>query len=110
MKNKQKNKLTKCIIKVPESESCNVLRNCDYNADCLFSASGTYSCVCKPGYKGDGYTCEILEQSCMDANICDIRASCQYDDYGKAVCVCGEGYQGDGLTCLPTGKSGTKYP
>ncbi|KRT78905.1 EGF-like domain containing protein, partial [Oryctes borbonicus] len=89
------------IPKDNEEESCNVLKNCDIRADCLFTASGTYICVCRPGYKGDGYRCDVLEESCLDTNICDIHASCQYDDFGRAVCICGPGYQGDGLTCLP---------
>ncbi|KAK9738878.1 Calcium-binding EGF domain [Popillia japonica] len=84
-----------------EEDSCNVLKNCDIRADCLFTISGSYVCVCKPGYKGDGYTCDIVEESCLDTNICDVHASCQYDEFARPVCICGTGFQGDGLTCMP---------
>ena len=30
--------------------------DCDYNAECI-NAEGSYSCICKPGYSGDGKTC-----------------------------------------------------
>ena len=32
---------------------------CDVNASCL-NTPGTYSCVCNPGFKGDGVTCEPM--------------------------------------------------
>ena len=31
--------------------------NCDVNADCINTA-GSYTCTCKPGYQGDGETCQ----------------------------------------------------
>ena len=31
--------------------------NCDVNADCI-NTEGSFECVCKPGYTGDGKDCE----------------------------------------------------
>ena len=31
--------------------------NCDEHADCT-NTDGSYSCTCRPGFSGDGLTCE----------------------------------------------------
>nr|XP_022918931.1 nidogen-2-like [Onthophagus taurus] len=87
--------------------TCKYLHNCDHNAECIHTPylQSTYSCVCKPGYKGDGYRCEEVEESCMTDDICDMHAACTEDyDTGKAICVCNPGYQGNGFTCEPAAK------
>jgi hypothetical protein len=37
------------------------IHTCDDNsrADCM-NTEGSYNCVCKPGYKGDGQTCKLF--------------------------------------------------
>jgi hypothetical protein len=40
-------------------ETCNIAHNCSPFATCKFNdRSGSYSCVCVPGYQGDGYSCD----------------------------------------------------
>ena len=33
-----------------------MMDNCDENADCI-NTEGSFECVCKPGYTGDGLIC-----------------------------------------------------
>ena len=37
-------------------DECSTSNNCDYYADCK-NTDGSYSCQCKSGYIGDGYSC-----------------------------------------------------
>ena len=49
-------------ICVADSNECaQDLDNCHQNADCINSV-GSFSCVCKPGYTGDGVTCTAIQQ------------------------------------------------
>ena len=44
-----------------ETEECNVVNNCDPNADCQYDRrTGRYSCECRPGYDGDGIRCQLI--------------------------------------------------
>uniref|UniRef100_A0A1B0DDW6 Uncharacterized protein n=1 Tax=Phlebotomus papatasi TaxID=29031 RepID=A0A1B0DDW6_PHLPP len=62
--------------------------------------NGSYECVCKPGYDGDGHTCEEKSVSCAEEDICDEHATCKYDQNERSsVCVCDPGYEGNGRTC-----------
>jgi nidogen (entactin) len=43
----------------PVGETCNIAHNCSPFATCKFNdRSGSYRCVCVPGYQGDGYSCD----------------------------------------------------
>uniref|UniRef100_A0A1B0GHS0 Putative nidogen n=1 Tax=Lutzomyia longipalpis TaxID=7200 RepID=A0A1B0GHS0_LUTLO len=81
--------------------SCNVQNNCSPYADCQMSPTdSSYECVCKPGYDGDGQTCEPKSISCAEEDICDAHATCKYDSEDRrSVCVCDPGYEGNGQTC-----------
>lgn len=43
------------------NDQCSIpsLNKCDVNADCIEEMIG-YSCVCKQGYTGDGFTCDAI--------------------------------------------------
>lgn len=39
---------------------CNQVNNCDINADCLYDPNtATYTCKCRLGYEGDGFSCRL---------------------------------------------------
>ena len=49
-------------INVADLDECDTnTYNCDVKADCVNNA-GSYSCVCKAGYTGDGQTCRGKKQ------------------------------------------------
>lgn len=80
-----------------ERVPCNIENNCDLHAHCQYDDYSQYTCVCAPGYTGDGYDCTESEESCMLEDICDENASCEYDEIkGKSVCKCLPNYEGDG--------------
>jgi len=64
--------------------------SCDGNAQCA-NVVGTYSCVCNPGYAGDGFLCLQLDECVSGANNCDAHASCT-DAPGSFTCACLPGY------------------
>ena len=37
-------------------DECTSTNNCDTNATCV-DTTGSYTCVCKTGYTGNGFTC-----------------------------------------------------
>ncbi|CAG9536724.1 unnamed protein product [Cercopithifilaria johnstoni] len=57
-------------------------------------------CVCKLGYRGDGYSiCMKDAEDCtFDPTVCDLRAVC---DVSTHTCKCIQGYIGDGIICAP---------
>ncbi|XP_065209284.1 nidogen [Planococcus citri] len=58
--------------------SCNVLRNCSPNGECIYNeTAGKYSCHCIRGYYGDGYVCQQTGGRHVVAKICT-----------SGVCVC----------------------
>ncbi|XP_046881637.1 stabilin-1 isoform X2 [Hypomesus transpacificus] len=73
--------------------------HCHVHAYCR-EEDGLTTCVCMPGYKGDGHDC-IAVNPCLlpDRGGCDINAHCFYAGPGNASCVCNEGWTGDGLLC-----------
>ncbi|XP_060071055.1 stabilin-2-like [Ylistrum balloti] len=75
---------------------------CSQNAHCDES-SGTTTCICKPGYIGDGSACD---EPCVIKNGgCHHNATCQFlmttGDMitGYVNCTCADGMEGDGRTC-----------
>ncbi|KAJ6658971.1 hypothetical protein lerEdw1_019608 [Lerista edwardsae] len=75
------------------------LQFCHAHADCLFK-DGALSCVCKPGYEGDGITCSEVDPC---ANLiphgCDTNAECIKTGPGAHECVCQPGWTGNGRDC-----------
>ncbi|KAH8309564.1 hypothetical protein KR059_011830 [Drosophila kikkawai] len=81
---------------------CDVDANCHINATCVwYDQELRHICTCKTGFRGDGYNCELIDDSCaIKPDICDVHASCQYNEQlGKSECQCVRGYEGDGFRC-----------
>uniref|UniRef100_A0A8C4PZD7 Stabilin 2 n=1 Tax=Eptatretus burgeri TaxID=7764 RepID=A0A8C4PZD7_EPTBU len=75
-------------------------RFCHVHAECQ-SREGDL-CVCKPGYRGDGATCEPFNP-CNDPGNggCHSNADCFSSGNGQALCTCIKGWTGDGRECYP---------
>lgn len=57
---------------------------------------GSYTCSCKPGYTGNGYTqCDDVNECDVTPNDCHAHATCTNAD-GSYVCTCKVGFTGDG--------------
>lgn len=76
------------------------LDDCAANADCL-DTPGYFECACKPGFEGDGKTCEDIDECAKLTNDCDPNATCTNAD-GNYSCACASGFVGDGKTCRAT--------
>lgn len=61
------------------------------------------SCLCKTGYRGDGITCENINECEMGTHMCDAFGACQDTD-GSHTCKCHTGFtQGSSsLICTDT--------
>ncbi len=56
------------------------------------------TCVCAPGFTGDGRTCENINECTTQTHTCDINAACT-DINGTFGCQCNGDYDGTGFTC-----------
>lgn len=84
------------ICALPEDGGKNF---CAANAVCTDTATAVPACACLPGYEGDGYLCDdINECGVVGLSDCATEATCQNTD-GSYTCTCGDGYAGDGKTC-----------
>ncbi|KAM3612867.1 uncharacterized protein V6R79_015905 [Siganus canaliculatus] len=81
---------------VSDQNECDSPR-CDVNAQCLLNA-GSPTCLCLPGFTGDGQTCVDLDECKQGTHKCDKNAECQ-NTVGQHVCKCLSGYHGNGKTC-----------
>ncbi|XP_058045702.1 stabilin-2 [Ahaetulla prasina] len=72
---------------------------CDVHADCILS-NGTMSCVCKPGFEGDGIICsEVNPCAHINPHSCSANAECIKTGPGTHECVCQPGWTGNGRDC-----------
>ncbi|XP_028673278.2 stabilin-2 [Erpetoichthys calabaricus] len=73
---------------------CHAHANCDFN-------NGAVSCVCKPGYRGDGVICEEIDPcSRTDPAVCGANAKCIKTGPATHTCQCLTGWQKDGDECV----------
>ncbi|XP_065180637.1 uncharacterized protein LOC135811337 [Sycon ciliatum] len=75
---------------------------CRRHADCV-NNDGSYACLCRLGYHGDGHLACHDNDECAAAEDggevpCDDLATCKNTD-GSYDCTCHEGYSGDGRQC-----------
>ncbi|XP_039999160.1 stabilin-2 isoform X2 [Xiphias gladius] len=58
------------------------------------------TCICRPFYEGDGFTCTVVEMCKVWNGGCATGAKCSQKG-GKVSCTCPNGHSGDGFTCQP---------
>lgn len=79
----------------------NGIFSCSENADCI-DVFPSFSCVCRPGFGGDGYDCSDInecEEGIEGRSACSNRANC-INTEGSYNCSCKDGFQGDGINCI----------
>ncbi|XP_014478673.1 PREDICTED: fibrillin-1-like [Dinoponera quadriceps] len=84
-----------CNCQVPDENECKY-RPCDIFAHCT-NTLGSFQCSCFPGYRGDGFHCEDINE-CDDpalAGRCVENAEC-CNLPSNFLCKCKPGYIGDG--------------
>ncbi|KAL1006142.1 hypothetical protein UPYG_G00068340 [Umbra pygmaea] len=74
--------------------------NCDIpeRAHCSYTGASTFICSCLPGFVGDGYTCQDIDE--CEQGRCHRDAVC-YNSQGSFTCHCLSGFHGDGYQCVP---------
>ncbi|CAH3140654.1 unnamed protein product [Pocillopora meandrina] len=71
--------------------------SCSADAVCN-NTKGSYYCTCKPGYSGDGWSCNDINECIEGISNCSIDAVCN-NTKGSYNCTCKPGYSGNGQTC-----------
>ena len=75
---------------LPAYNPCDTgFHDCDYNAHCEAQGGTDYTCTCNAGYRGDGYTCEDLNE-CANSP-CPYNGICE-NSAGSYRCYCDSGY------------------
>lgn len=68
---------------------------CSLNATCDDSKPLGQQCTCKPGFAGDGMTCNDNNECQMDMGDCDPNANCN-NTVGAYTCTCKGGFRATG--------------
>ncbi|XP_068706631.1 uncharacterized protein [Montipora foliosa] len=87
-----------CDMKTEDVDECTASSPvCHVNATCN-NTLGSYQCICKPGYSGDGETCRDVDECTASSPVCHANATCN-NTLGSYRCTCKPGYAGNGKTC-----------
>ncbi|XP_066464113.1 nidogen-2 [Eleutherodactylus coqui] len=80
---------------------------CDTKAHCQPTSGLNYTCVCAPGYQGDGRDCNDIDECLTRLSNCGYKTQC-VNLPGSFRCECQLGYvfSGDGHNCVSTGSFG----
>ncbi|XP_044181722.1 protein crumbs-like [Acropora millepora] len=75
-------------------DECSIVNDCHQDATC-HNTEGSYNCICKNGFKGDGrLNCTDIDE-CSIENECHQKATCN-NTKGSYNCTCKGGFKGDG--------------
>ncbi|XP_068699032.1 uncharacterized protein [Montipora foliosa] len=86
------------VYVIKEIDECSTGKhNCSHVAVCNNSI-GSYNCICKEGYVGDGRNCSDIDECSTGEHNCTNVAVCK-NTIGSYHCACQEGYVGDGRSC-----------
>ena len=77
-----------------ESNSCSIYAECVSDED----APENYTCICKVGFEGDGFSCYDVNECVIGENDCHMEAEC-YNLVGHYECKCRSPYRGNGKEC-----------
>uniref|UniRef100_A0A8B9K9U2 Stabilin 2 n=1 Tax=Astyanax mexicanus TaxID=7994 RepID=A0A8B9K9U2_ASTMX len=83
------------------AQPCGPNQPCHAHADCVYSG-GALTCVCKPGFQGDGFQCVETDPCASPPNGgCSENARCIKTGPGVRRCECVKGWKEDGDECQP---------
>ncbi|XP_065146012.1 stabilin-2 [Paramisgurnus dabryanus] len=84
-----------------QTQPCGPNQPCHAHADCV-SNNGAFACVCKPGFKGDGFMCVEKDPCALPyRGGCSVNAKCIKTGLGTHTCQCLSGWREDGDECQP---------
>lgn len=83
------------IYKLLDINECDTgAHNCNINAECTDLPNDSpngFSCACKDGFRGNGLTCEDINECTEYADICDTTKSTCLNLFGSFECNCHAG-------------------
>ncbi|XP_076861229.1 stabilin-2-like isoform X2 [Brachyhypopomus gauderio] len=83
------------------AQPCGPNQPCHAQADCVYS-DGELTCVCKLGFKGNGFLCVESDPCASPPNGgCNVNARCIKTGPGSRRCECLKGWKEDGDECQP---------
>jgi len=81
-----------------DTDVCSVYgHTCSKFATCVDEVE-SYSCICNPGFRGNGFTCSNVDECAEGTHNCSPNARC-VDTHGSYKCSCLPGFRGDGEHC-----------
>ena len=89
------------MITVAVDECVKETHDCDSTLGVCTDTSGGFNCTCIDGFRGDGRTCENINECGEQIDDCPENAGCTDTD-GSFTCTCNPGFSGDGKTCAGT--------
>ncbi|XP_078342156.1 uncharacterized protein LOC144627995 isoform X2 [Oculina patagonica] len=78
--------------------ACGDKTGCSSNAVCLTLDKENMACVCKEGYRGDGKTCDDVDECANEVSPCPSHTDCA-NTVGSFTCNCRPGFVKDGSSC-----------
>ncbi|KTF90195.1 hypothetical protein cypCar_00014156 [Cyprinus carpio] len=82
-----------------QTQLCGPNQPCHAHANCVPN-KGAFTCVCKPGFQGDGYMCFESDPCALPhRGGCSINAKCIKTGPGTHTCQCLSGWREDGDEC-----------
>ena len=77
-----------------------------FQAVCVNSA-GSFTCSCKNGFSGDGFTC-VDDNECLSSNTCMDNSICT-NTFGSFTCTCVAGYSMARNECIDIDECNRKF-